>query len=169
MIVRRFLAGVLLTGLAAPALASAPHPRAVRQAEVVALPITGGRVFARAEASDEAEPATPNPATAASIPSPEIAARARAVFDANRAGKIDRSQYSDEMNGRIDDKSLATASVQLTSLGDVKNFNQVRKITQGRLTLYVFRIDFVKGSSIEQAIGWNAAGKVEFLQFSASR
>jgi hypothetical protein len=169
MIVRRLLAGLLLTGLAAPALASAPHPRESRPADVVLLPMTASRVFARAEASDDADPPAPGPATAASTPSPEIAARARAVFDANRAGKIDRSQYTDEMNGYIDDKALATASAQLTSLGEVKNFNQVRKITQGRLAVYVFRIDFVKGTQIEQAIGWNAAGKVDFLKFTAPR
>ena len=168
MIVRRLLAGLLLTGLAAPALASAPHPRE-RQADVVQLPTTGARVFVRAEAPDEPEPTAPNPGAAASIPSPEIAARARAVFEANRAGKIDRSQYTLEMNGYIDDKALATASIQLTSLGEVKTFNQVRKITQRRLTVYVFRIDFVKGLQLEQAIGWNVAGKVDFLQFTAPR
>jgi hypothetical protein len=169
MIVRRLLAGLLLTGLAAPALASAPHPRDARPADVVQLPMTGNRVLARAEAPDEAEPPAPSPAGAASIPLPETAARARAVFEANRAGKIDRSQYTDEMNGYIDDKALATASAQLTSLGEVKSFNQVRRITQGRLSVYVFRIDFVKGTQIEQAIGWNAAGKIDFLQFSPPR
>ncbi len=167
MIVRRLLAGLLLTGLAAPALASAPRPHEVPPAAVVQLPTTGSRVFARADAAGEPEPAAPN--AAASIPSPEIAARARVVFDANRAGKIDRTQYTDEVNGYVDDKALAAAAVQLTSLGDVKNFNQVRKVTQGRLTVYVFRIDFVKGPAIEQAIGWNAAGKVDFLQFTAAR
>jgi len=169
MIVRRLLAGLLLTGLAVPALASAPHPRESRPAEIVQLPTTASRVFMRAEASDDAEPPAPGPATAASTPSPEVAARARAVFETNRAGKIDRSQYTDEMNGYIDDKSLATASAQLTGLGEVKNFIQVRKITQGRTTVYVFRIDFVKGSTIEEAVGWNPAGKVDFLQFTAPR
>jgi hypothetical protein len=168
MIVRRLLAGLLLTGIAAPALASAPHPREPRPAEVVQLP-TGSRVFVRAEATDDSESPTPAPATAASTPSPEIAARARAVFEANRAGKIDRSGYTDEVNGYIDDKALATASTRLTSLGEVKNFNQVRKITQGRMTVYVFRIDFINAPPIEQAIGWNASGKVDFLQFTAAR
>jgi hypothetical protein len=169
MIVRRLFAGLLLTGLAAPALASAPHPRELHPADVVQLPVTSSRVFMRAEAADDAESPAPGPATAASIPSPEIAARARLVFEANRAGKIDRAQYTDEMNGYIDDKALATASAQLTGLGEVKSFNQVRKITQGHTTVYVFRIDFVKGTTIEEAVGWNAAGKVAFLQFTAPR
>jgi hypothetical protein len=168
MIVRRLLAGLLLTGVAAPALASAPRPHAAGRADVVQIPATAGRVFVRAQAADDAESPAPNVGTAASIPSPEIAARARAVFEANRAGKIDRSQYTDEMNRYIDDKALATAA-ELTSLGEVKNFNQVRKITQGRLAVYVFRIDFVKGPPIEEAIGWTAAGKVDFLQFTAPR
>jgi hypothetical protein len=173
MMVRRLFAGLLLTGfcgamIGATALASGPRPRAVRSAQLVQLPATGGRALARAYSNDTAEPAAPA-APAASLPSPEIAVRARAVFDANRAGKIDRSQYTDQMNGRIDDKTLASVSAQLVSLGDVKSFNQVRKITQGPTTVYVFRIDFVNGGEIEQAIGWNAAGKIAFLQFASGR
>jgi hypothetical protein len=174
MIVRRLIAGLLSAGLGtgalgATALASGPRPRAARPAELVQLPTMGSRALARADSADEADPTAPSTAPVASLPSPEIAARARAVFDANRVGKIDRSQYTEQMNGRIDDKSLAAAAVQLGSLGDVKSFNQVRKITQGNRTLSVFRIDFVNGGTIEQAIGWDSAGKVAFLQFAPAR
>ncbi|HEX3467016.1 MAG TPA: hypothetical protein VHT05_02830 [Candidatus Elarobacter sp.] len=164
---RRLLAGLLLTGIAAPALASGPPPRDRHPAQIVQLPTTGARVFMRADATDDGD--APSSGNAASMPSPEVAARARAVFDDNRAGKIDRSQYTDQVNSYINDKSLAAAASQLSGLGDVKSFNQVRKITQGRQVVYVFRIDFVRAAPIEEVIAWNAAGKVDFLQFSSVR
>ena len=174
MIVRRLLAGALLTGLAVPTLAAAPHarePRTARDVVVKTVPAYSGRVFARAEAAPE-ESAAPAPAEppappAASMPSPEIAAKARAVFEANRAGKIDRTQYTADMNGRITDAALAQASGELRTLGEVKSFIQVRKVTHGALTVYVFRIELAKPPAIEQTIGWNPAGQVRYLSFGA--
>jgi hypothetical protein len=174
MIVRRLLAGALLTGLAVPTLAAAPHARESRtppQAVFKAIPAYAGRVFARADAAPEqsaapapAEPPVPPPA---SMPSPEIAAKARAVFEANRAGKIDRAQYTADMNGRITDAALAQASAELRNLGEVKSFIQVRKITHGPVTLYVFRIELAKPPAIEQTIGWSPTGQVRYLSFGA--
>ena len=141
MIVRRFLAGVLPLGLAVPTLGAAP-------------------------------PAEPSPAAfgpAASIPSPETAARARAVFDANRAGKIDRTAYSAEMGARITDAGLARIAAELRALGDVKSFVQVRKITMGAQVAYVFRIETDKPPAVEETIGWDAAGKIDLLQFGPAR
>jgi hypothetical protein len=170
MVVRRVLSGVILGGLAAPLLAAAPLP---------APPpgVTGTRVFARADAEPSAvpsaappaaaEPAPPRPA-AASTPSPEIAARARAELEANRAGKIDRTHYTADMAARMTDATLAEVSTSLKALGAVKSFTQVRKFTQGALTLYVFRVEFEKPPVVEEAIAWNAAGKVELLQFRAT-
>ena len=187
MIVRRLLTGVLLAGLAAPLLATAPHarePRAPRETIPAPPPGVMSRVFARAEAPDpspapaaasaapapagaSASPAAEDAPVAASMPSPETAARARAVFDTYRAGRIDRTHYTPEMNARISDTALAEAATALKSLGTVKGFTQVRKVTQGGQIVYVFRIDCEKPPVIEEAIGWNAAGKVDFLQFGA--
>ncbi|MDB5069179.1 MAG: hypothetical protein JWM87_290 [Candidatus Eremiobacteraeota bacterium] len=178
MIVRRLLTGVLLAGLTAPLLAAAPHarePRAPRETIPAPPPGVMTRVFARAEAADPSPaPAATSPAptaedapVAASVPSPETAARARAVFDAYRAGKIDRAQYTTGMNARITDSALAEAMAALKSLGTVKAFTQVRKVTQGAQVVYVFRVECEKPPVIEEAIGWNAAGKVDFLQFGA--
>jgi hypothetical protein len=197
MIVRRLLAGVLLAGLAVPALGAAPHPHEPRTPPREAIPAPPramtARVFARADAEADPSPApvpaspaapalpaasgAPAPAAepgtlpppAASSPSPEVAARARAEFEANRSGKIDRTHYTTEMNARISDTALAEASSALKALGPVKGFVQVRKITQGALTLYVFRIECEKPPAVEEAIAWNAAGKVDFLQFVPAR
>jgi hypothetical protein len=157
MIVRRLLAGVLLVGLAVPTLGAARY----------------ARVTARAEAEPPAPPpAEPSPAAsgpAASIPSPEIAARARAVFEANRAGKIDRTAYSAEMSAKITDDGLARVAAELRALGNVKSFVQVRKITMGTLVAYVFRIEAEKPPIVEETISWDAAGKIDVLQFGPAR
>jgi hypothetical protein len=174
MIVRRFLAGLLLAGLAVPALGAAPHPRApqVPQNAAQRLPLgPGSRVFARAEAESPAS-AEPSPAAsmpAASIPSPEIAARARAAFDANRKGKIDRSAYTADMNAIITDAGLARVAIELRSLGEVKTFVQVRKMTQGTTSAYVFRIEGEKPPPIEETISWDADGKIDYLRFGPAR
>lgn len=173
MIVRRLLTGVLLTGLAAPLLAAAPHarePRALPDSIPAPPPGAVSRVFARAEQAD------PSPAPAASaepeiapVPassvSPEVGARARAEFEANRSGRIDRTRYTADMSARISDTALAEVSAALKPLGAVRSFTQVRKITQGAQAVYVFRIEFDKPPAVEQAIGWNAAGKIDYLQF----
>ncbi|MDP9104547.1 MAG: hypothetical protein M3N49_01315, partial [Candidatus Eremiobacteraeota bacterium] len=114
----------------------------------------------------------PTPAAsgpAASIPSPEIAARARAAFEANRAGKIDRLAYTADMSAKISDAGLARVAAELRSLGDVKSFVQVRKITVGTIVAYVFRIETEKPPVIEETISWDAAGKIGVLQFGPAR
>ena len=154
MTVRRFLTGVLLGGLAfAPASAepeAAPAPAA-------------------SSAPGPAETDRPPPPPVASMPSPEIAARARSEFEANKSGKIDRARYTPEMNARITDAALAEVSAALRALGTVKTFTQVRKITNGSLTLYVFRVDCEKPPQIDLAIGWDTAGKVDYLQLGPVR
>lgn len=178
MIVRRTLGGVLAIGLAAPLLAAAPHDGRESKTWLPAQPPPGlgTRVFARADGGAEPSPspgsvAAPDGPGPASVPSPEIAARARAVFDANRAGKIDRSHYSAEMNGAITDEALARVSRSLQKLGSVKTFGQVRRITTADRVVYVFRIDFEDATepAIEEIVAWNEAGKVDFLSFGASR
>jgi hypothetical protein len=174
MIVRRLLVGLLLTGLAAPALAAAPPHRELRPPREAPLTIPGsaiGRVLVRADAGPEG-PAAAEPAespVAASLPSPEIAARARAEFEANRAGRIDRTHYTSELNEKITDAALADAAASLRRLGEVRRFVQVRKVTNGAAALYVFKIECEHAPAIEQTIGWNAAGKVDVLQFGLPR
>ena len=182
MTVRRFLAGVLLVGLAAPTLAAAP--RDIRSPKTDAPPAPppgmGTRVFARADAlgplAQTPPPPAPFPSGApASDPGPtvaslaEIALRARAEFDAHRAGKIDRSHYTSEMNGVITEARLVHASSELQSLGMVKNFVQVRRITHAGSSIYVFRIECDNAPVVEETIAWDAAGKIDYLSFGPAR
>jgi hypothetical protein len=182
MFVRRFLAGVLLVGLAASTLAAAPREsRRTKADQPAALPPgMGVRVFARADAHGElaqtipAPSATPSGGPALDLgttagPSLEIAQRARAEFEAHRAGKIDRSHYTPEMNGVITDQRLAQAATELQTLGMVKTFVQVRRITHGAASMYVFRIECDNAPVIEETIAWDAAGKVDYLSFGPVR
>jgi hypothetical protein len=182
MFVRRFLAGVLLAGLAASTLAVAPRESRRTKADQPAPPPPGMgiRVFARADALGGLAQTSPSPSAAPSAAppselltpaesSPEIAQRARAEFDAHRAGKIDRSHYTPEMNGVITDARLAQAATELQTLGAVKNFVQVRRITNGGTSMYVFRIECTNAPVLEETIGWNAAGKVDYLSFGPVR
>ncbi len=171
MIVRRFLAGLLLAGLAVPALGAAPHARApaALRADAQLPPGYGSRAFARADAEPAAAESPEPSMPAASIPSPETAARARAAFEANRAGKIDRAAYSSEMSAAMSDASVARAAVLLRSIGEVKSFVQVRKMTQGSASAYVFRIEGEKAPAIEWTIAWDAAGKIDYLRFGPAR
>jgi hypothetical protein len=181
MFVRRFLAGVLLAGLAASTLAVAPRESRHSKVDQPAPPPPGMgiRVFARADALGVAQ-TSPSPSAAPSgapaselltpaETSPEIAQRARAEFDAHRAGKIDRSHYTPEMNGVITDARLAQAATELQTLGAVKNFAQVRRITNGGTSVYVFRIECENAPVLEETIGWNGAGKVDYLSFGPVR
>jgi hypothetical protein len=182
MFVRRFLAGVLLAGLAASTLAAAPRESRNTKTDQPASPPPGMgiRVFARADAHGElaqtgsSSGAGPSSAPASDLgtpagPSPEIAMRARVEFEATRAGKIDRSHYTPEMNGVITDAGLAEASTQLQTLGLVKSFVQVRRITHGASSVYVFRIECDNTPVLEETIGWNAAGRIEYLAFGPVR
>ncbi len=155
MIVRRLLTGVLLSGLVLP-LAAAAEPEA-------------SPAPASSSAPAPADPERRLVPPVASVLSPEIAARARVEFEANKSGKIDRARYTPEMNARISDTALAEVSATLRSLGTVKTFTQVRKITNGTLTLYVFRVECEKPPLIDVAIGWDPTGKVDYLQLGPAR
>jgi hypothetical protein len=190
MIVRRLLAGVLLVGLAVSTLAAAPREDRRPKANAAPIPPAGmgTRVFARADAlgplaqalpspSPASAPASGSPASGApapelgtpSGPSAETALRARVEFDAHRAGKIDRSHYTAEMNQVITDARLVRASTELQSLGAVKTFSQVRRITHGSSSIYVFRIECENAPVVEETIAWDAAGKVDYLSFGPVR
>jgi hypothetical protein len=176
MMGRRLVGCLLLVGLAVPVLGASPHAhRGVKGDVAIAPPVgMGTRVFARSESGGDAASASPAPSPVAApdgpgpaaSPSPEIAARARSEFDANRAGKIDRAHYTAELNGVITDDLLASAAATLRSLGPVKTFVQIRRISSKGQTVYVFRIEFDGASpAIEEMVGWDTAGKVAFLSF----
>lgn len=173
MMVRRVLASGLLGLLAVPLVSAAPRPADTRTLRAVpAGPTRSARVFARADSADPAG-ATSDDASAAppvaTPPSPEVAARARAEFEADRSGKLDRSRYSDDLNAQLNDGAFSRRAAALRMLGEVKSFTQVRKISHGAATVYVFRIVCENPPLIEETIAWNEAQKVDYLQFGLVR
>lgn len=176
--VARFVTGVLFFGLAVPALAAVPRSSQNQPVHVL-LADGGERVLARA-VSEDAD--VPSPAAAVSVspsalpgaspvasPSAEIIAKARAEFEHDRTGKLDRTRYGTKLNGMITDALYTQISTQLQSLGEVKTFTSVSQAVNTGVTVYLFRIECAKPPAVEQVIGWDATGKVAVLGYRPAR
>jgi hypothetical protein len=145
MIVRRCLAGGLL-GLALPLLAAAPSPSPVPSPNPSPLE-------------------TPAIVAPASIPSPELAAKARAEFDAWQRGKIDLNRYFPAARAQLSNATVTDISTQvLKPLGALSSFTQLRKTTYHGMSLYVFRAVCANGA-VDQMISWDDTGHILFILF----
>ncbi|HTJ26420.1 MAG TPA: hypothetical protein VMA36_09650 [Candidatus Limnocylindria bacterium] len=142
MIARRHLASGLLVGLAVPLLAAAPTP-----------------------APSPSPVATPAMGAAASIPSPELAAKARVEFDAWQHGKVDLNRYLPAVRRQFDAMTVTDVSTHvLAPLGSLTSFTQIRRTTFQGMSLYVFRAVCANGA-VDQMISWDDAGRVIFILF----
>ena len=138
---------------------------AVAQAAPSPVPAAPAPAPSAAPASSAAGNAEGVPPVAA-IPSAQIAARARLVFEQIRADALDRSQFSSGMESKLDAHGLAAAAEHLRALGAVTSFNQSRRITHGTASLYVFRIVCEHPPVLEEAIEFAPDGKIDYLAFS---
>lgn len=182
MIVRRFLAGVVLAGLAVPALAAAPHarePKSLPDAYMVAL---GGRVFARAEAGSEFQaqaastpssapsPASAPPAAASSgatpiaSPTPASLGAAQVEFLAFQTGKIDRTHYDAAANTDLTDAKVTQASAGLKTLGDFKDITQLERADRQGLIIYLYRVRAQSGT-VQMVLAVDKDGKIAGIFF----
>ena len=119
--------------------------------------------------------ASPSPAAASSpVPSssPGSAAtadaravKARVEFEAWQSGKIDLSHYVPEAAAQFPDAVVTSISDHgLKQLGAVKSITQIRVVTTPVATIYVYHVVCANGA-IDQAISWDAAGKIQYIQF----
>jgi hypothetical protein len=189
MIVRRFLAGVVLAGLAVPALAAAPHarePKPVPDAFMVAM---GGRVFARAESGSEfLAQAAPTPSTApspvstppvtspapgavpaagtapAASPTPASLGAAQLEFLAFQTGKIDRTHYDAAANAELTDSKVTQASAGLKPLGEFKDITQLERAERQGLTIYLYRVRAQTGA-VQMILAVDKDGKYAGVLF----
>lgn len=93
------------------------------------------------------------------------AAKARAEFEAWQNAKIDLSHYIPEAAAQFTDAFVKSLSDQaLKPLGAVKTITQIRVVTTPVATIYVYHVVCANGA-IDQALSWNAAGKIQYLQF----
>jgi hypothetical protein len=135
--------------LAAVSFTAAAHVPALSQPSPSPAPIPS------------ASPAAPAPPAATDTLLP----KARAEFDAWQSGKIDLSRYVAEAAAIFTPDFVTKLSDQyLKPLGAVKSFTQLRSETVQGATLYFYRAVCDKGS-IDQAISWNDAGKVQYIRF----
>jgi hypothetical protein len=174
MMVRRLATGVLFFGLAVPAMAAVPRSSQNEPAQVF-LGDGGERVLARASseiavapspaAAGSASPSALPAASPAASPSAEIITKAREEFEHDRTAKLDRSRFGPQLNGMITDALYAQVSSKLQGLGEVKSFTSVGQAITNGVPVYVFRIACAKPPVLEQAIGWDATGKVVVLGY----
>jgi hypothetical protein len=102
---------------------------------------------------------------AASIPSPELAAKARAEFNAWQSGKIDLDRYLPAVRGRFGAATVTDISAHvLAPLGSLTSFTQIRRTTYEGMSLYVFRAVCANGA-VEQMMSWDDAGRILFIFF----
>jgi D-alanyl-D-alanine carboxypeptidase len=109
--------------------------------------------------------ASPAPqATATATPDPTILARARAMFAALQAGKIDRSQLNAQANATIDDATIKRAHDVVAPLGTPVTFEPESPITRDGVTLYIYLVTFGGGQSLSFGYALDSAGKVAGMQ-----
>jgi hypothetical protein len=181
MNVRRFVAGVLLAGLAVPLVGAAPRDGQRAKTGPQSAPRgMGTRVFARVDGPEIGQAVSPLPSASASVPasaspapaispasspSPELAAKARAEFVAWQSAKIDSTRYIPEAKTQFTPTFVNDISSKyLKPLGTLQSITQIQKTTAQAAQIYVYRVVCDKGT-MNMAISWNDAGLVQFIRF----
>jgi len=126
---------------------------------IISLPVT--TVIAQAATASPAASMAPAP-----VPAGDAAAEARAKdwLHQVQVGKIDRSQLDAKMNSALTDSLLAQVSGQLGPLGEPTSFTQSRKVTQGSITAYVYKVVFPQ-ITLAETIAFDPDGKIGGLLF----
>ncbi len=75
---------------------------------------------------------------------PKQDALVRKVFDDLRAGKIDRSLFTDNANSYFTDQALKDYSTSLSALGEVQSFQQSSKSLRGGMTHMSYQVKFAQ-------------------------
>jgi hypothetical protein len=149
---------LLAAPLAAHAQAGAPSPSPGAAAPPSPVSSPGPAASPRAGASPAATPA------GAATPDPMLP-KARGEFDAWQSGKIDLSRYIPDAAAQFTPDLVTQLSTQfLKPLGAVQTFTQLRVVTTQGAVIHVYRVVAERGS-IDEAISWNDAGKIQFIRF----
>ena len=141
--------------LAAFAQAGGPSPSPSGSAAPASPTVSPGPVTSPAPGGSPAAVASPDP----------LLAKARGEFDAWQSGKIDLSRYIPEAAAQFTPDLVSQLSTQfLKPLGAVKTFTQLRVVTVQGAVVHVYRVVAEKGS-IDEAISWDDAGKIQFIRY----
>jgi CubicO group peptidase (beta-lactamase class C family) len=101
------------------------------------------------------------------FPNADETGAARALFDELRAGRIDRSKFTDNGNGYFTDQAVADFASSLTPLGEPESFVRNSKRLRGGMTSEVYTVAYPDGRRLRIIMRAMPDGKVE--QFMVSR
>jgi D-alanyl-D-alanine carboxypeptidase len=88
------------------------------------------------------------PADVATAEDHEVTRRFRLILDGLIAGRIDRSQFSEDANAAFSDAVVATASAQLAAFGPVSSSSYMDRRRAGERTTYRYRVAFAKANLV---------------------
>jgi CubicO group peptidase (beta-lactamase class C family) len=107
------------------------------------------------------------PTTTAAGEDIAVTTRARAEFLAFQSGSVDPSRYDLQMVDVLTRQRIATASHELSLLGDVQSFVFVGKASADELRLTVYRYTVIcVGGEESMTFVINSAGKIAGIQFN---
>ena len=78
----------------------------------------------------------------ANVSDPKQDALVRKVFDDLRAGKIDRTLFTDNANSYFTEQALSDYATSLTALGEVQSFKQTSNSLRGGMTHMSYEVKF---------------------------
>lgn len=105
------------------------------------------------------------------MPVPEDPAVGTAVkrqYLAWQTGKIDRNDFSAEMNKELPDATVARVASQLQSLGAPKKFTYVERTLWNGYRVYTYRVETQK-ARLRMLYTVDAEGKISALWFRPAR
>jgi hypothetical protein len=96
----------------------------------------------------------------ASAEDPAITERFRQALSSLLEGKIDRSQYTAQVNAALTPDVLATTAAQLKSLGTIAKIAYLRSTKIAAGTLYSYRVTFSAGQTLTWQFVLDPSGKI---------
>jgi CubicO group peptidase (beta-lactamase class C family) len=92
---------------------------------------------------------------------PAITARVKAVWNEFTSGKLDRAQFSDQLNKVLTPDAVAGASAQMKALGAPSSWSYAGSQKSGQLTAYNYRVAFANGISMTVTMALTPDGKID--------
>ncbi|MBV9148558.1 MAG: hypothetical protein JO024_01730 [Candidatus Eremiobacteraeota bacterium] len=117
-------------------------------------------------------------AATTAVENPTVTALARAQLDALRAGKIDRSQYTSQVNAHFTDSDVASAAQLFGRGGAVKTFAYAGNEVRNGITVSQYTVEFEHPISVPmmpttanwiESIATDKGGKISYIAFDPKK
>jgi hypothetical protein len=99
---------------------------------------------------------------------PAVGTAVKKQYLAWQAGKVDRNDFSAEMNKGLPDGTVARVASQLQSLGAATRFTYVERTLWNGNRVYTYRVETAK-AKLRMLYTVDAAGKITALWFRPAR